>query len=160
MLVQANRNLRNTLVHTYPWNRCLICSLENRVLCANKLLKLPQPPLRPISPLTYSTTTDMWSWNKLAILPLNFQCAVAPNMTNSSGICFSPPACIMATLIFITNKYGVVAVLNPNWSVGNGNDCRHLPGDTVDLLEYTVCAFALPYPHPKKIYWFSCFHDF
>lgn len=48
MLVQASRNLRNTLVHVHAWSWWLTCNLDNWVLCANKLLKSLQPLPDPI----------------------------------------------------------------------------------------------------------------
>lgn len=67
MLVQASRNLRNTLVHVHAWSWWLTCNLDNWVLCANKLLKslqpLPDPiffPLLILSPWICDHETDWW----------------------------------------------------------------------------------------------------
>lgn len=77
------------------WSWWLICSLDNVVFCANKLL---QQLTRPTFSFTYSVVMDMWLWNKSVMSSLSFQ-YVWFNVANSSGI--FPLAFIINTPLFL-----------------------------------------------------------
>ena len=156
LLVQASRNLRNTLVHVHAWSWWLTCNLDNWVLCANKLLKSLQPFPHPIFSLflfchreyvIMKQIGDVTSWvfimwDSAQKTVLGFR---PPSFYNKHTTVCSLPIYIEQQLCF---KPKVGHMRNSGCSHPDRRHCLSPIG--------FMCPWG-PRPHPKQIHWLTCF---